>query len=69
LRDEKLINDKIGVVLAFDGRKNILNQHIFGSLFITSLGEILIWETSDNSSEHERLIEVNTKNKGLDSRN
>ena len=29
LRDEKLVNDKIGVVLAFDGWKNILNQHIF----------------------------------------
>ncbi len=42
LRDEKLKNDKIEVVLAFDGWKNILNQHIFGSLFITSSSEILI---------------------------
>ncbi|RIA89546.1 hypothetical protein C1645_824732 [Glomus cerebriforme] len=51
LRDEKLINDQIGVVLAFDEWKNILDQHIFGSLFITSLGEVLIWDTSDISSE------------------
>ncbi|GES75581.1 ribonuclease H-like domain-containing protein [Rhizophagus clarus] len=58
LRDEKLISDKIGVVLAFDGWKNILNQHIFGSLFISSSGEILIWDTLDISSEHERTIEV-----------
>ncbi|GBB96179.1 hypothetical protein RclHR1_00270025 [Rhizophagus clarus] len=58
LRDEKLISDKIGVVLAFDGWKNILNQHIFRSLFISSSGEILIWDTLDISSERERTIEV-----------
>ncbi len=62
---EKLKNDKIGVVLAFDGWKNILNQHIFGSLFITSSGEILIWEASDISSERERLVEVIPKITGL----
>lgn len=65
LRDEKLINDKIGVVLAFDGWKNILNQHIFGALFILSSGEILIWDASDISSERERLIEVMPKITGL----
>jgi len=65
LRDEKLKNDKIGVVLAFDGWKNILNQHIFGSLFITSSGEILIWEASDISTERERLIEVVPKIEGV----
>jgi len=65
LRDEKLINDQIGVVLAFDGWKNILNQHIFGSLFITSSGEILIWDASDISNERERLIEVMPKIKEL----
>ena len=65
MRDEKLINDQIGVVLAFDGWKNILNQHIFGSLFITSSGEILIWDASDISNERERLIEVMPKIKDL----
>ncbi|GBC06624.1 hypothetical protein RclHR1_06990004 [Rhizophagus clarus] len=58
LRDEKLSCDKIGVMLAFDGWKNVLNQHIFGSLFITSSGEILIWKASDISSERERMIEI-----------
>ncbi|RHZ85357.1 hypothetical protein Glove_66g160 [Diversispora epigaea] len=29
LQNEKLINDEIGVVLAFDGWKNVINQHIF----------------------------------------
>ncbi len=58
LRDEKLSNDKIGVTLAFDGWKNVLNQHIFGALFITSSGEILIWKALDISSERERMIEI-----------
>ncbi|CAB4429138.1 unnamed protein product [Rhizophagus irregularis] len=65
LRNEKLINDQIGVVLAFDGWKNILNQHIFGSLFITSSGKILIWDASYISNERKRLIEVMTKIKNL----
>jgi hypothetical protein len=65
LRNEKLTNDNVGVVLAFDGWKNVLNQHIFGSLFITSSGEVLIWETSDISSERERMIEVVPKIKNL----
>ncbi|CAB4378721.1 unnamed protein product [Rhizophagus irregularis] len=65
LRNDKLINDKVGVVLAFDDWKNILNQHIFGSLFISSSGKILIWEASDISSERERLIEVIPKITGL----
>ncbi|GES87763.1 ribonuclease H-like domain-containing protein [Rhizophagus clarus] len=65
LRNDKLINDKVGVVLAFDGWKNILNQHIFGSLFISSSGEILIWDASDISSERKRLIEIIPKITGL----
>ncbi|CAG8580711.1 3785_t:CDS:2, partial [Cetraspora pellucida] len=39
-RKQKIKKDKIGVTLAFDGCKNILKQHIFGSLFILSTGEI-----------------------------
>jgi hypothetical protein len=58
LRDEKLNSDKTGIALVFDRWKNILNQHIFGALFITSSGEILIWKASDISSERERMIEI-----------
>ncbi|EXX64748.1 uncharacterized protein OCT59_018843 [Rhizophagus irregularis] len=58
LQNEKLSNDQIGVTLAFDRWKNVLNQHIFGSLFITSSGKILIWNSSDISSERERMIEI-----------
>ncbi|CAG8665696.1 6360_t:CDS:2 [Cetraspora pellucida] len=38
--------------------KNILNQHIFGSLFILSTGEVQIWEAIDTSSERERMIKI-----------
>ncbi|RHZ84646.1 hypothetical protein Glove_78g5 [Diversispora epigaea] len=65
LQNEKLINDEIGVVLAFNGWKNVINQHIFGSLFITSSGENLIWNALDISSERERLIELILKIKDL----
>ncbi|RHZ56075.1 hypothetical protein Glove_406g119 [Diversispora epigaea] len=58
LQNEKLQNDKIGVTLAFDGWKNVLKQHIFGCLFITSYGEILIWKSSNISSERERIIDI-----------
>ena len=34
-------------------------------LFITSSGEILIWEASDISNEREQLIEVIPKIEGL----
>ncbi|RIA86337.1 hypothetical protein C1645_740933 [Glomus cerebriforme] len=46
------------VKTVFDGWKNVLNQHIFGSSFITSLSEILIWKASDISSEIECMIEI-----------
>ncbi|CAG8823011.1 7741_t:CDS:2, partial [Gigaspora rosea] len=58
LPKQKLKEDSIGVTLAFDGWKNILNQHIFGSLFILSTGEVQIWEAIDTSSERERMIEI-----------
>ncbi|CAG8559322.1 18206_t:CDS:2 [Cetraspora pellucida] len=57
-QEQKLKEDSIGVTLAFDGCKNILNHHIFGSLFILSTGEVQIWEAIDTSSERERMIEI-----------
>ncbi len=58
LWDEKLSNDQIGVILAFNGWKNVLSQHIFGSLFITSSGKILIWKAFDISNKRECMIEI-----------
>ncbi|CAG8531820.1 4170_t:CDS:2, partial [Ambispora gerdemannii] len=46
-REQKLKEDSIGVTLAFDKWKNVLKQHIFGSLFILSTGKVQIWEESN----------------------
>ncbi len=35
-------NDKIGVTAAFDGWTDIKQEHLFGVVFITSQGEVLI---------------------------
>ena len=55
---KKLINDSVGVTLAFDGWTNVLNQNILGSVFITSEGEVIIWKAVDVSDELERWKEV-----------
>jgi len=55
---KKLMNDSVGVTLAFDGWTNVLNQNILGSVFITSEGEVIIWKAVDVSSELERWKEV-----------
>ncbi|CAG8775529.1 12697_t:CDS:2, partial [Gigaspora rosea] len=46
------------LTLVFDRWKNILKQHIFGSLLILSTRESLVWKTIDISSERERMIEI-----------
>ncbi|CAG8526346.1 19255_t:CDS:2 [Gigaspora rosea] len=56
--EQKLKNDNIGVTLVFDRWKNVLKQHIFGSLLILSTGESLVWKTIDISSERERIVET-----------
>ncbi|CAG8683646.1 6471_t:CDS:2, partial [Gigaspora rosea] len=55
---QKLKEDSIRVTLAFDEWKNVLNQNIFGSLFILSTGEVQIWEAIDTSSERERIVNI-----------
>src|SRR5438067_1304625 len=57
-REQKLKEDSIGVTLAFDGWKNILNQNIFGLLFILSTREVQIWEAIDTSSEREKMVNI-----------
>ena len=58
---KKLKEDSVGVTLAFDGWTNVLNQNILGSVFITSVGEVIIWKAVDVSDELERWREVMEK--------
>jgi len=59
--ENKIKNDPVGVTLCFDGWTNVINQNIFGSVFITSEGEVLIWEGEDISGEFDRWREVYDK--------
>ncbi|CAG8803965.1 21675_t:CDS:2, partial [Cetraspora pellucida] len=57
----KATHDIVGVSLAFDRWKNILKQNIFGTILITSSGEVLIWSVQDISAELERTTNVISK--------
>ncbi|CAG8578938.1 11382_t:CDS:2 [Gigaspora rosea] len=46
---DKARNDLYGVMIAFDGWKNVVNQEILGSVLITSNGEALVWNAIDIS--------------------
>ncbi|RGB26613.1 hypothetical protein C1646_770210 [Rhizophagus diaphanus] len=48
---KKLMNNSVGVILAFDGWTNMLNQNILGSVFIILEREVIIWKAVDVSSK------------------
>ncbi len=51
-------NDKIGVTAAFDGWTNVKQENLFGVVFITSMGEILVWGAKDVSDERSKTEDV-----------
>ena len=51
-------DDKIGVTVACDGWTNIKQEHLFGVIFITSIGESLIWGAKDISDERSKTENV-----------
>ena len=51
-------DDKIGVTAACDGWTNIKQEHLFGVVFITSTGEVLIWGAKDISDERSKTENV-----------
>ncbi|GES82705.1 ribonuclease H-like domain-containing protein [Rhizophagus clarus] len=51
-------DDKIGVTVACDGWTNIKQEHLFGVVFITSMGETLIWGAKDISDERSKTENV-----------
>ncbi|CAG8744591.1 8534_t:CDS:2, partial [Gigaspora rosea] len=51
-------SDKIGITIAFDGWRNIVNQELIGVVFIMSSRETLIWEAKDISIERQRQEET-----------
>ncbi|CAG8671688.1 9194_t:CDS:2, partial [Ambispora gerdemannii] len=57
--------DKIGITAACDGWTNIKQQHLFGVVFITSQGEILIWKAKDVSDQRSKTEDVKLLLKSL----
>lgn len=51
-------DDKIGVTAACDGWTNVKQENLFGVVFITSTGEILIWGARDISAERSKTEDV-----------
>src|SRR5687767_14880304 len=51
-------NDKIGVTAALDGWVNIKQEHLLGVIFITSMGESLVWGVKDISDQRSKTEDV-----------
>ncbi|CAG8592318.1 14687_t:CDS:2, partial [Gigaspora rosea] len=62
---ELVHKDKIGITIAFDGWRNVMNQELMGMVFVTSSGETLIWGAEDISIERQRQEEVISRIRAL----
>lgn len=45
------INDDLGIMLAFDGWKNVARQNLLGSVLFTSENNMIIWKVEDISGK------------------
>jgi hypothetical protein len=58
---EKLVFDRIGITLSFDGWTNVREQELMGTVLTSSDGQPFIWKASDISSERITNVEVRLK--------
>ncbi|CAG8791821.1 42223_t:CDS:2 [Gigaspora margarita] len=58
-------NETNGVTLAYDGWKNIKKESIFGSVLITSIGNILVWSAENISNECTRWPDVQRQTENM----
>jgi len=58
---EKLVLDRIGITLSFDGWTNVREQELMGTVLTSSDGQPYIWKAVDISSERITNIEVRFK--------
>jgi hypothetical protein len=62
---EKLVLDRIGITLSFDGWTNVREQELMGTVLTSSDGQPYIWKATDISSERVTNIEVRDKVEGM----
>ncbi|RGB42521.1 hypothetical protein C1646_750847 [Rhizophagus diaphanus] len=58
---EKLVLDRVGITLFFDGWTNVREQELMGTVLTSSDGQPYVWKASDISSERVTNIEVRLK--------
>ena len=57
--------DPIGTTLTYDGWTNVKNEHLLGTVILSSEGKPYIWKAFDISSERERHQEVINKTESM----
>ncbi|CAG8477648.1 2757_t:CDS:2 [Cetraspora pellucida] len=57
--------DTNSITLAYDNWKNIKKESIFGSILITSMGKVLIWNAKDILNKHTRWFDVQHKTEDM----
>jgi hypothetical protein len=58
---EKLVLDRVGITLSFDGWTNVREQELMGTVLMSSDGQPYVWKAVDVSSERATTLEVMTK--------
>ena len=58
---EKLILDRVGITLSFDGWTNVHEQELMGTILMSSDGQPYIWKAIDVSSERATTLEIKSK--------
>jgi len=58
---EKLVLDRIGITLSFDGWTNVREQELMESILMSSEGQPYVWKAVDISSERATTLEVMNK--------
>jgi hypothetical protein len=62
---EKLVLDRIGITLSFDGWTNVREQELMGTVLMSSEGQPYVWKAIDVSSERSTTLEVMSKIKEM----
>ncbi len=58
---EKLILDRVGITLSFDGWTNVHEQELMGTILMSSDGQPYVWKAVDVSSERATTLEIKSK--------
>uniref|UniRef100_U9TGN1 DUF659 domain-containing protein n=1 Tax=Rhizophagus irregularis (strain DAOM 181602 / DAOM 197198 / MUCL 43194) TaxID=747089 RepID=U9TGN1_RHIID len=58
---EKLVLDRVGITLSFDGWTNVREQELMGTVLTSSDGQPYVWKASDISSERITNVEIRSK--------